>query len=99
MHRDDALRRLREHRDHLQGLGVAQLFLYGSVARNQATADSDVDLLVEPADERFTIFDLVRVRDVCRDILGTATEVHDFDGLRRLPQFRQRVEADIVRVF
>ena len=52
-------------------LGVGQLFLYGSVARNQAREDSDVDLLVEPSNQRFSIFDLVRLRDLCRTILGT----------------------------
>jgi hypothetical protein len=34
--RDDALRLLRERREQLHALGVGQLFLYGSVARNEA---------------------------------------------------------------
>jgi len=58
MQRDDALRLLRERREQLHELGVGQLFLYGSVARNQARDDSDVDLLVEPSNQRFSIFDL-----------------------------------------
>lgn len=99
MRRDDALRLLRERREQLHALGVGQLFLYGSVARNQAREDSDVDLLVEPSNHRFSIFDLVRVRDLCRTILGTTTDIHDYDGLRRLPGFRQRVGNDLVRVF
>lgn len=96
---DDALRLLRERREQLNALGVGQLFLYGSVARNQAREDSDVDLLVEPSNPQFSIFDLVRVRDVCRTILGVAADIHDYDGLRRLPEFRRRVGADLVRVF
>lgn len=99
MRRDDALRRLREHREQLHALGVGQLFLHGSVARNEARNDSDVDLLVEPSTQRFSIFDLVRVRDVCRAILGTAADIHDYDGMRRLPEFRRRVGDDPVRVF
>jgi len=27
------------------------------------------------------------------------TDIHDYDGLRRLPGFRQRVGNDLVRVF
>lgn len=99
MQRDDALRLLRERREQLNALGVGQLFLYGSVARNQAREDSDVDLLVEPSNARFSIFDLVRVRDVCRAILGVTADIHDYDGLRRLPEFRRRVGGDLVRVF
>lgn len=98
MQRDDALRLLRERREQLHALGVGQLFLYGSVARNEAREDSDVDLLVEPTNQRFSIFDLVRVRDLCR-ILCTTTDIHDYDGLRRLPEFRRRVGSDLVRVF
>ena len=70
MQRDDALRLLREHGGQLRSLGVARLFLYGSVARNKAREDSDVDLLVEPLSQKFSIFDLVRVRDQCQKILG-----------------------------
>ncbi|MBS0365498.1 MAG: nucleotidyltransferase domain-containing protein [Proteobacteria bacterium] len=99
MQRDDALQVLRERREQFRSLGVGQLFLYGSVARDQAREDSDVDLLVEPSTPRFSIFDLVRVQELCRSILGTAADVHDYDGLRRLPEFRRRVGADLVRVF
>ena len=53
MLRDDALRLLRGRREELHALGVGQLFLYGSVARNEAQLESDVDLLVEPVSHRF----------------------------------------------
>ena len=99
MQRDSALRLLREHDEQLRSLGVAQLFLYGSVARNEARENSDVDLLVEPSSQKFSIFDLVRVRDQCQKILGTAADVHDYDGLRRLPEFRRRIGSDLIRVF
>jgi predicted nucleotidyltransferase len=99
MQRDDALRLLRERREQLHALGVGQLFLYGSVARNEAREGSDVDLLVGPSNQRFSIFDLLRVRDLCRSILGTTADIHDYDGLRRLTEFRRRVGNDLVRVF
>jgi uncharacterized protein len=99
MQRDDALRLLRERREQLHAFGVGQLFLYGSVARNEAREDSDVNLLVEPSNQKFSIFDLVRLRDLCHTILGTTADIHDYDGLRRLPEFRRRVGSDLVRVF
>ena len=46
--RDEALALLREHKPMLaERFGVTQLALCGSVARDEATADSDVDVLVE----------------------------------------------------
>jgi predicted nucleotidyltransferase len=45
--RDDILRLLSDHRDELARLGVQTLALFGSVAREEMRAESDVDLLVD----------------------------------------------------
>jgi predicted nucleotidyltransferase len=47
LQRQDVLRLLREHHEDLKRLGARSLALLGSVARDEATAGSDVDLLVE----------------------------------------------------
>jgi predicted nucleotidyltransferase len=83
MRRDQALQLLRDNRAALARLGVAHLFLYGSVARDHASAESDVDLLIEPGDDRFSLFDLMRVQDACTRLLGHPAEVHDYRGLAR----------------
>ena len=47
MNRDEVLDVLREHKATLaQRFGVSELALFGSFARDQATDDSDVDVLV-----------------------------------------------------
>ena len=99
MRRDQALELLRDNRASLARLGVARLFLYGSVARDRASAESDVDLLIEPGDDRFSLFDLMRVQDECTRLLGHPAEVHDYRGLARAHDFRARVSADLVNVF
>lgn len=99
MSRDDVLSRLREHRADLDRLGVARLYLYGSVARDAAQADSDVDLLIEPKDDEFSLFDMMRVQDACTELLGRPAELHDYRGLIRTQAFQARVRADLVNVF
>ena len=99
MRRAQALQLLRDNRACLARLGVARLFLYGSVARDHASAESDVDLLIEPGDDRFSLFDLMRVQDACARLLGHPAEVHDYRGLARTRDFRARVSADLVNVF
>lgn len=48
MHRAEVLRILGLHRDKLaQEYGVTRLGIFGSVARDEATAVSDVDIVVE----------------------------------------------------
>ena len=42
----DVLKTLSEHRQTIQNFGVHSLALFGSVARNQATTDTDLDFLV-----------------------------------------------------
>jgi len=46
MGRNDVLSVLTAHRSDLEGFGVQSLRLFGSVAREEDSADSDVDLLV-----------------------------------------------------
>ena len=54
MNRDEVLKVLRAHKATLsQRFGVTDLALFGSMARDQASQDSDIDLLVHfdgPAD-------------------------------------------------
>lgn len=45
--KQDLTDRLRRHRTELADLGVARLGLFGSFRHEQATAESDVDLLAE----------------------------------------------------
>ena len=99
MGRDEVLTRLRERRADLDRLGVAKLYLYGSVARETDRADSDVDLVIDPKDEEFSLFDMMRVQDVCTELLGRPAEVHDYHGLARAKAFQARVRADLVNVF
>ncbi len=45
--RNEILETLARHRDTLSQLGVLSLAVFGSVARNEARSDSDVDILIE----------------------------------------------------
>jgi predicted nucleotidyltransferase len=44
--RERVLRALRGHAAELRALGVARLWLFGSLARGDAGADSDVDVVI-----------------------------------------------------
>lgn len=54
---------LRARAPALRARGITHLELFGSTARRQAGADSDIDLLVELADDApFGLFDLVELK-------------------------------------
>lgn len=71
MRRDEALRILSEHREDIEEYGVMSLALFGSVARDDATSDSDVDILVEfDPEARVGMFDFLEFREYLEGILG-----------------------------
>jgi predicted nucleotidyltransferase len=72
MTRDEALHLLKIEQETLRRqFGVRRLALFGSTARAEANAGSDVDVLVD-FDRPITLFDLVAVRQYLEKALGLA---------------------------
>jgi predicted nucleotidyltransferase len=89
MDRDTALAIVRRHEAELRQLGVTSLSLFGSTARDEATAGSDVDVAVrlEPIRGGFATFGrLDRIRERLAELLGTPVDVvpepADPDGIK-----------------
>jgi len=75
--------------------GVRSLSLFGSVARNEATSTSDVDLLVEFS-RPVGYFGLFALQDYLETILGCPVDLGTFDSLK--PYMRERVMRDLIHV-
>lgn len=97
MQRQDAIDRLRGVETELKRLGVVRLFLFGSTARGEARADSDVDLFFDYERGRLGVFELMDVQAVAGRALGQRADVMTRDSLHRT--LRERVEASAVAVF
>jgi len=95
MRRDEILRSLREHRAELERFGVKSLAFFGSVARDEAQEDSDVDILVEftepPGFIRF-----MDLRFFLEDLLGCRVDLVTRKALK--PRLRSRVEKEAIHV-
>lgn len=93
-----ALTKLRQYEPSLRARGVRKLYLFGSTARGEATAQSDLDLLFEhdPA-ARFSLFTQAGLIDELSVAFGAKVDLVALDGLR--PAFRERVEREMVPVF
>ena len=79
----EVITRLRAERAHLQALGVAQVGLFGSFARDEAGPQSDVDLLVDFAEGRKTYRALCAVGDFVEALVGRPVEILTRAGLSR----------------
>lgn len=92
------IRHLRQHEGELRQLGIEQLYVYGSVARGEASTWSDVDLFADLADEaRWNIVRWGHVLDRLEQILGRRV---DFAARRSLPEdVLRRAVGEAVAVF
>ena len=91
---------LRQHRDELSKLGVAHISLYGSVARDQADNQSDVDIIVDTPDGQAPgLFRLAQIANELERILGRSVDVISRRGLDHTRLLSRRVVADLVDVF
>lgn len=61
--------------------GYSRLAVFGSVARGQARAESDVDLLVK-APAGTSSFDFVRFERLLADVLGRQVDLVEYGGLK-----------------
>ena len=96
MKQETVLSILAAHQDELEKLGVKSLELFGSVARNEATPESDVDFLVEFSIDA-GLFELFRVQHYLEDILGSGVDLGTKDALRE--HLREPVLKDAIRAF
>ena len=96
MTREDVLHVLRLHRADLRRLGVKSLRLFGSVGRDGAEAESDVDLLVEFAGP-VGLFGFAEVQAYLEALLGCDVDLVTPDALK--PQLRDAILGEAVHAF
>jgi hypothetical protein len=88
---------LEEKREEILSLaaqhGARNIRIFGSVARGEAKADSDVDFLVEMESGRSLLDRIALIQDL-EDLLGRKVDVANVKGLREL--WRERILQESV---
>ncbi len=92
--KEDAIRTITQHRDDIAELGVAAIGLIGSVARNEAHAASDLDVVIDLPPEHQTLRGYFAIVDYLEAQFGRHVDVLMLDTLR--PRFRRAIEREIV---
>ena len=96
MRRAEVLELLTARRDEIvRRFGVRSLSLFGSMARDEARPDSDVDVLVE-FDGPTTFDGHMGLLVYLEDLLGCRVDVVTAKGLK--PRLRPLIDQDLVRV-
>jgi predicted nucleotidyltransferase len=98
MRRDEVIARLKQAESAIRAYGVRALYLYGSLAHDEAGPDSDIDLFVdvEPHQE-FGFDEFMTIYAILREKLGADVDYTTRDGLVEF--FRPDIEKEAIRVF
>jgi uncharacterized protein len=98
MKRDQIIAKLKEREADLRAHGVTHAALFGSVARDEETAESDIDILVDldPA-VVVTIYDYAGLKDYVASLFHGSVDVIDREALK--PRARLHAMADAIYAF
>lgn len=69
------LQTLEAHQDELKAFGVQEIGLFGSYARNEATSNSDIDLLVDIEKKKKTFRNFMSLVYYLEDLLQSKVEL------------------------
>lgn len=94
MKRSEALKIISEHRPDLTRLKVKSLSIFGSVAREEARPDSDIDLLVEFS-APVGIFEFLDLKEYLETILKVRVDLATEPALKK--QMKAQILKEAVR--
>ncbi len=79
----------------LKQAGILRSSIFGSVARGEATADSDVDILVE-IPRPYGLFKFLEIKNNLEDALNKSVDLVEYESIK--PRIKERVLAEQVRI-
>jgi uncharacterized protein len=98
MDKRDAIEVLRRHEPYLRERGIIHAALFGSVARDEARPDSDIDIMIEFApDASLDIFAYVELKDFIESLFPGPVDVVNKAALK--PYVRPPAVADSIYAF
>lgn len=94
MTRDEVLHLLQQNKQELTGKGVTHLRVFGSVARNEATDASDLDLLADfDPSMNISLLDIVHIESHLGTLVGKKVDLMEERSLKERIRVRAVREA------
>lgn len=98
MRKSEAIEKLTAQADAIRALGATSLYLFGSVARDEANPTSDLDLFIDydPA-KKFSLVDLTGIKLFLEEELDTEVDLTTRNSLHA--RLKDRIENSAIRIF
>jgi predicted nucleotidyltransferase len=98
MNKHEAIEVLRRHQGDLRARGVQHAALFGSLARDEADPQSDIDIMIELApNASLDIFAYVELKSFIAGLFSGPVDVVNRDALK--PYVRPTATADSIYAF
>jgi uncharacterized protein len=98
MTREEAIEKLKGQADAIKALGATSLYLFGSVARDDAGPESDLDLFIDyDKKKKFSLLDLVGIKHHLEDELSIEVDLTTRNSLH--PRLKTKIENSAIRIF
>jgi predicted nucleotidyltransferase len=68
--KDYILSKIKQHKKELNSLGIIKIGLFGSYARDEQSANSDIDILIEFAPDKENFDNYMTVYDILENLFG-----------------------------
>jgi predicted nucleotidyltransferase len=81
LHKEAILKTLSAHKSQLAGFGVHRIGLFGSYMRNEATENSDIDLLVDIVKDKKTFNNFLSLNYYLEELFGKRVELVTIQSL------------------
>jgi uncharacterized protein len=90
--RETVLQKLAENRETIRGFGVKRLGLFGSCARGEATASSDLDFVVELKNETFDAY--MDLKEFLEELFHCSVDLVLIDAIK--PRLRESILGEAI---
>ncbi len=100
MTKDEAKKLLRENFDSIKNFGVKRIGFFGSVSRNEANSESDVDIYVEFEEGKATLDNYLNLSDYLEKLFGRPVDLLTKYSLEtmRVKSVKEKIAKDLIYV-
>ncbi len=94
MDRETILRKIRENREKLKNLGLSQIGLFGSYARNENNEESDIDLIIDFKAGEKNFHNYMEACDILEDIIKVKIDIVTSESIS--PHIKPYIDNEVI---